>query len=194
METSSLSLLTDLLQEDFYYGKERSMTKMKKIQREAEEFKAARKKIHNIHKKNRPLRTKNAEIRIKNTEISKRNKENNTQEPLLPYYEYHQKPQDAVDLLQDQKKQCEALSKRTEVDWLNLIRQNFSGQIRSKIACIIFWDYAGNKIGKERWHSFDQYVSAAKNIDIHKNIKIQALYDLGYPAHTALNRIPVSTT
>lgn len=183
-----------LLRESFYYGKDRNMTEMQKIQREAKMFKAARKKIHDTNKKNRPLRAKNAEIRIENEKIKKQNKENNTTEPLLPYHEYHQKPQDAVDLLQDHQKQCLLLNKRTENDWLSLIKQNFSGQLQSKIACIVFWDYAGNKIGKDRWHGFDKYITTGQNIFIENDKKIKALYTLGYPAHAAISRIPTDLT
>ena len=162
------------------------MTDMETIHAEAAAFKAARKKIADTRLANKPIRQANVKIRKQNERISRLNAEKNINNPHLPYEKYIGMPEDAVKVMKRDTRQRKALTKIGEQEWLTILKSKFRGKLLQKIGCIIWWDMAGEK----QWTDFHDFIDVSQRIDIDRETKVQALYDLGYPAHAALTRIP----
>lgn len=163
---------------------------METIHQEAALFKAARKKISDTRLSNKPIRERNVQIRKQNERISALNEANNTNVPHLPYEKYNDMPKDALQVIKRDTRQRKLLTQRSELEWLQLLESKFRGKLFQKIACIIWWDFADNKKGNDRWTRIEQLIDASQRIDIDRDTKVQALHSLGYPAHAALTRIP----
>tara|TARA_S200002703_G_scaffold4693_2_gene5823 strand:+ start:20909 stop:21412 length:504 start_codon:yes stop_codon:yes gene_type:complete len=166
------------------------MTTIETIQAEAQVFKDARAVLTAVRESNRPIAAKNRKIREENAKITELNKENDTRNPPKPFHPWNPMPPKESKILDRDSRQRELLAQRSELEWLQLLRSSFRGKKLQKIACIVFWDYAGDKLGHERWEQFEDFIDVTKRINLPRDEKVEALYSLGYPAHAALTRIP----
>lgn len=78
------------------------------------------------------------------------------------------------------------LSKRTQEEWLEII-MTFRGNLRTRVACLVWWDYYGNREAKHRWDNLDQFL-AAPYIECDSHMLRECLIEIGYSEHMAVNR------
>ena len=79
------------------------------------------------------------------------------------------------------------LRTRTQEEWLNVIMQ-FRGNLRTRLAAIIWWDYYGVRESKARWNNLDAFVNAPY-IECDKGKMRNALIKAGYSETMATERI-----
>ena len=65
------------------------------------------------------------------------------------------KHQQSSTKLEAEIKSC--LMLRTQEQWLGVITQ-FRGNMRTRLACVIWWDFYGIRQAKKRWSNLDHFV------------------------------------
>ena len=82
-----------------------------------------------------------------------------------------------------------ALKKRPAAEWVKQLNAlDLTPDLKSEVACIVWWDFFATRRAGNRWSELDAHVhhrfTAADPLAV-----IKVLYALGYPAHSAHRRL-----
>jgi len=78
------------------------------------------------------------------------------------------------------------LNNRTPDEWLEHIMR-FRGNVRTRLAGIVWWDFYGNREAKHRWDNLDPFL-AAPYIECDSHRLRECLIQIGYSEYMAVNR------
>lgn len=80
------------------------------------------------------------------------------------------------------------LSRRTPENWLSIIESKLIEPVRTRAACIVWWDYFSNRVVSEAWPHLNKFIDGHK-IGVPDDIIADALVQIGYTRWQAFLRI-----
>lgn len=83
------------------------------------------------------------------------------------------------------------LRRRKPEEWLAAVETIEDRNLRTQVACTIWWDYFSNREGKDAWRQLDRFLAAwTKDISITAADHRAALVQCGYTPKLAEERVP----
>lgn len=95
-----------------------------------------------------------------------------------------------TDTLKSEAEIKRELTAREPEEWLRII-VTFRGNLRTRLACLIWWDFYGIRTGKDRWDNLDPFLSAPHTDCCQDKLK-DALLKCGYSETMATQRTTVN--
>ena len=83
---------------------------------------------------------------------------------------------------------------RPPEEWSEMIHSIRDHAVRIKVACIVWWDFFGNRSTSDRWPHLDTLVEkGCGNFSFNRTLVAKALVRLGYSASESTRRANVKT-
>jgi len=95
-----------------------------------------------------------------------------------------------TDTLKSEAQIKRELSEREPEEWLRIIK-TFRGNLRTRLACLVWWDFYSLRLAGQRWDNLDPFL-AATHADCCQDRLKAALLKCGYSETMATQRTTVN--
>jgi hypothetical protein len=141
-----------------------------------------------IKKENLPIRIKNQEIEEANEERKRVGLKNLKKLPTKPLeklpFKIGQRSRSVLNVESGKKR---SLRKRSPKAWRNAVDAITDPDVRTRAACLIWWDWFGDRRGGKPWHHLDKFLHR-EYVEIDDKVLANALVQCGYTPWMAHNR------